>query len=70
MPMVALTYRAAPEDCNWTVEDVNPVCDKCRPLIAAIVKEAARQFDVRDPVSTPYFPLPPAGASNDWRARY
>lgn len=60
MPMVALTFRAAPEDCNWTVEELTPLCDKCRTLVAAIVEAAAAEFDVRDPVSAPYFPLPAA----------
>ena len=60
MPMVVLTFRAAPEDCNWTVEELSPVCDKCRTLVAAIVKEAAAEYDVNDPVSAPYFPLPVA----------
>lgn len=61
MPMVVLTFRASPEDCNWSVEELGPLCEKCRPLVAAIVRKAAAEFDVRDPVSTPYFPLPPSG---------
>ena len=69
MPMVALTFRGAPDDCNWTVEELGPVCETCRPLIAAIVKDAAARYDVRDPVSTPYFPLPKADVQS-WRARH
>lgn len=69
MPMVALVYRAAPEACNWTVEELNPVCDTCRPLIAAIVKRAAMEYDLRDPVSVPYMPSPPVPGAAPFSVR-
>jgi hypothetical protein len=56
MPMVQLTHRASPEACNWAVEEAAPLCERCGPLVAALVKEASSQFDLRDPVSVPYFP--------------
>lgn len=56
MPMVLLTHRASPEACNWAIEEVAPLCESCRPLVATLVKDAAAQFDLRDPVSIPYFP--------------
>jgi hypothetical protein len=56
MPMVQLTHRADPEDCNWRVDEAAPLCERCAVLVAALVKEAAAQFDVYDPVSAPYFP--------------
>ena len=56
MPMVQLTYRASPEACNWAVEEAAPLCERCRPLVATLVKDASMQFDLRDPVSVPYFP--------------
>lgn len=70
MPMVVLTYRPAPEDCNWAVEELGPLCDKCRPLIAAIVKEAAEQYDIADPVSTPFFPIPALRQMPNVRSRH
>lgn len=60
MPMVVLTHRAAPNECNWAVEELSPLCDKCAPLVAAIVKDAAAEYDIKDPVSLPFFPLPPS----------
>lgn len=56
MPMVQLTHRASPEACNWAVDETSPLCDRCRGLVGAIVGDASRQFDLRDPVSVPYFP--------------
>lgn len=56
MPMVQLTHRASPEACNWAVEEAAPLCERCGPLVAALVKDASSQFDLRDPVSVPYFP--------------
>lgn len=56
MPMVQLTHRASPEACNWALDEASPLCEGCRPLVLAIVRGAAREFDVRDPVSVPYFP--------------
>ena len=58
MPLVLLTHRVGPGACNWTVEPESPLCERCRPLVAAIVQEAAALYDIRDPVSVPYFPLP------------
>ena len=60
MPMVVLTHRLGPAEANWTVEDSSPLCEKCAPLIAAIVKQAAARYDINDPVSVPFFPLPPS----------
>jgi hypothetical protein len=56
MPMVQLTLRASPEACNWAVDGSAPLCERCRPVVAALVKEAAAEFDLRDPISVPYFP--------------
>jgi hypothetical protein len=56
MPMVQLTHRASPEACNWAVDDAAPLCERCDALVAALVEDAAAQFDLRDPVSVPYFP--------------
>ena len=58
MPMVALTHRLGPREANWTVEQGSSLCEKCAPLVAAIVKAAAERYDINDPVSVPYFPLP------------
>jgi hypothetical protein len=60
MPMVQLTHRASPDACNWAVEETAPLCDRCRTLVVALVQEAASEFDVRDPISVPYFPRSPA----------
>jgi hypothetical protein len=54
--MVQLTHRASPEACNWAVEESAPLCERCGPLVAALVEDAATQFDLRDPVSVPHFP--------------
>lgn len=56
MPMVQLTHRASPEACNWAVEESAPLCERCSTLVAALVEDASAQFDLRDPVSVPYFP--------------
>lgn len=70
MPMVLLTYRVGPGACNWAVEPESPLCDKCGPLVAAIVKDASARYDIRDPVSVPYFPLPtPPRASHSGARR-
>lgn len=61
MPMVQLTLRASPEACNWAVEET-PLCERCAPLVAALVKDAAGQFDLCDPVSIPYFPRAALGS--------
>jgi hypothetical protein len=58
MPMVILTHRVGPDACNWTVESSSPLCGRCIALINAIVVEASEKFDLVDPVSVPYFPLP------------
>lgn len=58
MPMVQLTLRASPDSCNWAVDDTAPLCERCRPLVAALVKDASAEFDLRDPISVPYFPRP------------
>ena len=58
MPMVVLTHRAGPDDCNWAVESMTPLCDQCQPLIAAIVKKAAEEYDIYDPTAVPFFPHP------------
>lgn len=55
MPMVQLTHRASPDACNWAVE-VAPLCERCATLVATLVKDASSQFDLRDPISVPYFP--------------
>lgn len=55
MPMVQLTHRASPEACNWAVEETT-LCERCAPLVAALVRDASAQFDLCDPVSVPYFP--------------
>ena len=64
MPMVALVHRPSPEASNWTVEELGPLCEKCRVIVGAIVKEAAEEYDLRDPVSVPYFPLPGAAQAS------
>lgn len=60
MPMVALTHRLAPEKCNWTVEAMNPMCESCSELASKIVEGASAEYDLKDPVSMPFFPLPPS----------
>lgn len=56
MPMVQLTHRASPDACNWAVDEEAPLCERCGTLVATLVKDASAQFDLRDPVSVPYFP--------------
>ena len=56
MPMVQLTHRASPEACNWAVEEAPPLCERCGQLVATLVTDTASRFDLRDPVSVPYFP--------------
>lgn len=56
MPMVVLTHRLQLDGPNWTVEDSGPMCEKCRPIIATIVEQAAGEYDLRDPVSVPFLP--------------
>lgn len=63
MPMVALTHRLSPQSCNWTVADASPLCEKCAPLVATIVKDASERYDINDPVSVPFFPLPAANGN-------
>ena len=58
MPMVLLAHRLELDGPNWTVERDGPMCDKCRPIIAAIVRQAAAEFDLRDPTSVPFLPPP------------
>jgi hypothetical protein len=55
MPMVVLTHRTHPDGPNWALEDA-PLCERCAPLIAAIVREAAASFDIRDPTAVPFLP--------------
>ena len=56
MPMVVLTHRAGPDECNWAVDESSPLCEQCAPLVAAIVNDACERYDLRDPTSVPYFP--------------
>ena len=58
MPMVVLTHRVGPDECNWTVEAAGKLCDECEALIASIVAKASAEVDLHDPISVPYFPLP------------
>jgi hypothetical protein len=60
MPMVVLTHRLGPDDCNWTVEAAGNLCEKCRVLVAAIVRRASEEYDLHDPISVPFFPNPAA----------
>jgi hypothetical protein len=62
MPMVVLTHRLGPEDCNWSVERAGNLCEKCELLIAAIVKRASAEYDLHDPISIPFFPHPSQAA--------
>ncbi|MEO7744111.1 MAG: hypothetical protein ABIR98_14330 [Usitatibacter sp.] len=55
MPLVVLT-RGGPGECNWIVEPTSKLCGACEALIAEIVQKAAREYDLRDPISVPYFP--------------
>ena len=61
MPMVVLTHRLGPGECNWTVEAAGNLCDKCRLLIAAVVNRASEEYDLHDPISVPFFPHPSPG---------
>ena len=70
MPMVVLTHRLAPDDCNWTVEAASNLCDQCEDLIAAIVKQVAAEFDLHDPISVPFFPHPSQGTRVTSGLRY
>jgi hypothetical protein len=56
MPMVVLTHRMRLDDCNWTVERAANLCEKCRVLVAAIVRRASEDYDLHDPISVPFFP--------------
>jgi hypothetical protein len=56
MPMVALAHRTHPDGPNWTTEPLQALCDKCRPLIAAIIHQAMEEFDLRDPTAVPFLP--------------
>ncbi len=58
MPMVVLTHRLGPDDCNWTVEPPSHLCDPCLEMLAAVVKKVATEYDLHDPISVPYFPHP------------
>ena len=55
MPMVMLTHRTHPDGANWSVEP-GALCDKCAPLIAAIVRDAAERYDLKDPTAVPFLP--------------
>ena len=63
MPMVVLTHRLGPDSCNWTVEPASNLCSECEELIASIVEKAAREYDLHDPISVPFFPHPSAASS-------
>ena len=69
MPMVMLTLRAHPEAANWTIDPEAPLCEKCAPLIAAIVRQASDQFDMKDPTAVPFLPNL-AAAGNHLSARH
>ena len=56
MPMVMLTHRPYPAGPNWALEPHTSLCDQCEPLVAAIVREAAGQYDLKDPTAVPYLP--------------
>src|SRR5690242_19202361 len=58
MPMVVLTHRLGPGECNWTVEAASAQCDRCLELIASVVKKVSEEFDLHDPISVPFFPHP------------
>ena len=55
MPMVQLAHRTHLDGPNWTVEGA-ALCDKCAPLIAAIVRQAAAEYDIKDPTAVPFLP--------------
>ena len=56
MPMVMLTHRLHPDGPNWTVDASTPLCDKCAPVIHAIVRDAGERFDIKDPTAVPFLP--------------
>jgi len=56
MPMVMLTHRLHPDGPNWSVDASTPLCEKCAPLIHAIVREAGEHFDIKDPTAVPFLP--------------
>lgn len=58
MPMVVLTHRLGPDECNWTIEPLSTLCDECKDLIAATVRKVALECDLHDPISVPFFPHP------------
>jgi hypothetical protein len=66
MPMVLLTHRVHPDGPNWTLDDSTPLCDKCGPLIAAVVRRTAEEFDLKDPTAVPFLPK---AASSDYGFR-
>jgi hypothetical protein len=61
MPMVVLTHRLGPSECNWSIEAASNLCGTCEVLIASIVKRAADEYDLLDPISVPFFPRPALG---------
>ena len=68
MPMVVLTHRLHPEGPNWTVE-ATPLCERCAPLVASIVREASLEYDLKDPTAVPF--LPSFGENGQhWGARH
>lgn len=50
MPMVRLAMPRSFHDPNWEVEP-HRCCEKCGPLIEAIVQRMAERYDLNDPVS-------------------
>jgi hypothetical protein len=56
MPMVMLAHRVTPDGPNWTLEPSLTACETCMPLVTAIVREAAEQYDLRDPTAMPKWP--------------
>ena len=56
MPMVMLTHRTHPDGPNWALEPHAPLCDKCAPLIKAVVSQASQEFDLKDPTAVPFLP--------------
>lgn len=56
MPMVMLTHRAHPEGPNWALEPNAQLCERCAPVIGAIVRDAAERFDMKDPTAVPFLP--------------
>ena len=56
MPMVMLSHRLTPDGANWTLEPSQTACEKCMPLVNALVADAAGQYDLRDPTALPRWP--------------